>query len=316
MISASPLREGGMKIDEEGIGLMEGKRKHHLSSAAAALAAAALLLTTGASSGAAVSSPLENAAESVFYEACPASADDGGKPAAVPGERTAPPETSGAAVPLGASGEPEAVFGPVPETEAVADTYFDSAVFLGDSRTEGLFLYSGLKTGHFYTAVGATVESVFTKKTWETKGGRKIPLLDALSDQACDKIYIMLGINELGWAKTENFHDQYANVIDRVREDHPGAKIALQSIPPVSAAQEAKKSYVNNERISVYNDIIKTLAEEKNCYFLDVAACLTDEEGLLPADWNFDGIHLNPAGCGVWLDYLRTHSLEDGAAEA
>lgn len=283
-----------------------GKKVHkrRLPGVAAALAAAMLLLTAGASGGTAVSSPLAEAAEPVPYKAVPAA-----------GKIGAAAEIRGKALPEGA-GEPESLPCPLPETEAVEDTYFDGAVFLGDSRTEGLFLYSGLKTGHFYTAVGATVESVFSKKNFETESGEKVPLLDAVAEQDCDKIYIMLGINELGWSKVKTFHDQYAKLIDRVREDHPEAKIVLQSIPPVSAKQEAKKTYVNNDRISDYNEVIRTLAEEKECYFLDVAACLSDGNGLLPKDLNFDGIHLNPAGCKVWLNYLRTHSLEDEAIAA
>ena len=283
-----------------------GKKVHkrRLPGVAAALAAAMLLLTAGASGGTAVSSPLAEAAEPVPYKAVPAA-----------GKIGAAAEIRAKALPEGA-GEPESLPCPLPETEAVEDTYFDGAVFLGDSRTEGLFLYSGLKTGHFYTAVGATVESVFSKKNFETESGEKVPLLDAVAEQDCDKIYIMLGINELGWSKVKTFHDQYAKLIDRVREDHPEAKIVLQSIPPVSAKQEAKKTYVNNDRISDYNEVIRTLAEEKECYFLDVAACLSDGNGLLPKDLNFDGIHLNPAGCKVWLNYLRTHSLEDEAIAA
>lgn len=274
-------------------------RKRRLPGIAAALAAAALLLTTGASGGTAVSSPLAEAAEPVLYKTAHAAVKYGTE---TDGRAKAPPEEAEEPLPC-----------PLPETEAVEDTYFDGAVFLGDSRTEGLALYSGLKTGHFYTAVGATVESVFSKKNFETEGGEKVPLLDAAAAQECDKVYIMLGINELGWSKAKTFHDQYAKLIDRVREDHPEAKIVLQSIPPVSARQEAKKTYVNNARISDYNEIIRTLAEEKQCYFLDVAACLTGEDGLLPKDLNFDGIHLNPAGCKIWLNYLRTHSLEDAA---
>ncbi len=283
-----------------------GKKVHkrRLPGVAAALAAAMLLLTAGASGGTAVSSPLAEAAEPVPYKAVPAA-----------GKIGAAAEIRAKALPEGA-GEPESLPCPLPETEVVEDTYFDGAVFLGDSRTEGLFLYSGLKTGHFYTAVGATVESVFSKKNFETESGEKVPLLDAVAEQDCDKIYIMLGINELGWSKVKTFHDQYAKLIDRVREDHPEAKIVLQSIPPVSAKQEAKKTYVNNDRISDYNEVIRTLAEEKECYFLDVAACLSDGNGLLPKDLNFDGIHLNPAGCKVWLNYLRTHSLEDEAIAA
>ena len=283
-----------------------GKKVHkrRLPGVAAALAAAMLLLTAGASGGTAVSSPLAEAAEPVPYKAVPAA-----------GKIGAAAEIRAKALPEGA-GEPESLPCPLPETEAVEDTYFDGAVFLGDSRTEGLFLYSGLKTGHFYTAVGATVESVFSKKNFETESGEKVPLLDAVAEQDCDKIYIMLGINELGWSKVKTFHDQYAKLVDRVRADHPEAKIVLQSIPPVSAKQEAKKTYVNNARIAEYNGVIQALAEEKECYFLDVAACLTGGDGLLPKDLNFDGIHLNPAGCKVWLNYLRTHSLEEEAIAA
>lgn len=284
---------------------MEGKRERvrrcRLPGVMAALAAATLLLTTGASGGTAVSSPLAEAAEPVPYKAAPAA-----------GKIGTGTEARAKALPE----ETESLPCPLPETEAVEDTYFDGAVFLGDSRTEGLSLYSGLKTGYFYTAVGATVESVFSKKNFETEGGEKVPLLDAVAEQDCDKIYIMLGINELGWSKVKTFHDQYAKLVDRVRADHPEAKIVLQSIPPVSAKQEAKKTYVNNARIAEYNGVIQALAEEKECYFLDVAACLTGGDGLLPKDLNFDGIHLNPAGCKVWLNYLRTHSLEEEAIAA
>lgn len=284
---------------------MEGKRervrRRRLPGVMVALAAATLLLTTGASGGTAVSSPLAEAAEPVPYKAAPAA-----------GKIGTGTEARAKALPE----ETESLPCPLPETEAVEDTYFDGAVFLGDSRTEGLSLYSGLKTGYFYTAVGATVESVFSKKNFETEGGEKVPLLDAVAEQDCDKIYIMLGINELGWSKVKTFHDQYAKLVDRVRADHPEAKIVLQSIPPVSAKQEAKKTYVNNARIAEYNGVIQALAEEKECYFLDVAACLTGGDGLLPKDLNFDGIHLNPAGCKVWLNYLRTHSLEKEAIAA
>ncbi|WP_300751499.1 GDSL-type esterase/lipase family protein [uncultured Oscillibacter sp.] len=284
---------------------MEGKRervrRRRLPGVMAALAAATLLLTTGASGGTAVSSPLAEAAEPVPYKAAPAA-----------GKIGTGTEARAKALPE----ETESLPCPLPETEAVEDTYFDGAVFLGDSRTEGLSLYSGLKTGYFYTAVGATVESVFSKKNFETEDGEKVPLLDAVAEQDCDKIYIMLGINELGWSKVKTFHDQYAKLVDRVRADHPEAKIVLQSIPPVSAKQEAKKTYVNNARIAEYNGVIQALAEEKECYFLDVAACLTGGDGLLPKDLNFDGIHLNPAGCKVWLNYLRTHSLEEEAIAA
>ena len=194
---------------------------------------------------------------------------------------------------------------PVPEGGPVEDTYFENIAFLGDSRTQGFQLYSGLKTGAYYTAVGATVESVFTKKA-ETEGG-KMPLLDAMAGKTYDMIYVMLGVNELGWNGTEIYHNQYAKLIDRLREDHPDSLVVLQTLIPVSAKQEAKKSYVNNTRIAAYNEGIRQLAEEKQCPYVDVASAMTDEKGCLRSDWTSDGVHLNTKGCKAWLEYLRTH---------
>ena len=56
---------------------------------------------------------------------------------------------------------------------------------------------------------------------------------------------------------------------------------------------------------------IRALAEEKECALVDVAEALTGEDGCLPRNLTFEGIHLNTAGCRVWLEYLRTHSVEE-----
>lgn len=276
---------------------MVGKREKkgirlQLPAALVLLVTAALLVASSGYRSAAADSPAESrperAAESAQAQPAPAEA--------APAQE---PETP--AVPAG----------PVPESAPVEDTYFENTAFLGDSRTEGFQLYSGLKTGAYYHAVGATVESVFTKDV-ETDAG-KMPLLDAMADETYDKIYVMLGVNELGWNGTEIYHNQYAKLIDRLREDHPDSLVVLQTLIPVSAKQEAKKTYVNNTRIAAYNGVIRQLAEEKQCPYVDVASAMTDENGCLRSEWTSDGVHLNTKGCKAWLEYLRTHPV--GEAE-
>ena len=181
---------------------------------------------------------------------------------------------------------------------------FSSAAFVGDSRTEGFQLYSGLEVGAYFCAVGATVQSVTEKPTQDAPGGKE-PILDALARGSYDRIYIMLGVNELGWYRTEDFTQQYERVIDRVRADHPEARIAIESLLPVSAAQDKKRSYVNNERIRLFNGLLEELAEKTDCVFLDPASAVTGADGTLPAEWTTDGVHLNSAGCRKWLEYLR-----------
>jgi hypothetical protein len=199
--------------------------------------------------------------------------------------------------------------GPVPESALVEDTYFDDAVFLGDSRTDGLRLYGGMTRGTFLYATGATVESVFTKAV-ETPLG-EMPLLDALAQMECSKIYVMLGVNELGWKGTDIFRNQSTELIRRLQEDHPDAEIVIQSILPVSAKIDDEGRYVNNGRINEYNQIWLELAEEFHVNYMNVAEVLPDENGQLPAELTYDGVHLNKAGCRQWLDYLRTHAVGD-----
>ncbi len=288
---------------------MAGKREKangrtRLPGIVALLAVAAVVLTSAGPAGAAADSPVER----ITAQLLPAAEHTPEMPAAEQPQKQ-PEEADVPAEPV------KQPFAPVAESAPVEDAYFDDVVFLGDSRTEGFHLYSGLKTGTYFYAVGATVESVFTKKAWETPKG-KVPLLDAVAAAPCGKVYVMLGVNELGWARTETFRDQCAKVIDRIREDHPGAEVVLQSILPVSAKQDAKGSYVNNGRIAAYNQVLLALAEEKECPYINVAEAVADESGCLRADWTFDGVHLNVTGCQAWLEYLRTHPVEQAEAGA
>ena len=226
------------------------------------------------------------------------------------------PEDIPAPVEIRTVPEPSAEPEPEPPPQAIIpaaqdpvdDTYFEDAVFLGDSRTEGLFIYGGPSSARYLFAVGATVESVFTKAV-EREDGTKAPLLDTLAEIDCSKIYVMLGVNELGWPQAEMYREQSRKLVDRLREDHPEAVVVLQSILPVSAKQEAKKTYVNNSRIAEYNQILREVADEKACVWLDVGAAVADEEGFLPADITSDGVHLNIKGCGIWNEYLQTHPV-------
>ena len=263
------------------------KETNHLPGVLLMLAALAALLLMGEPSGIAADSPAEAAEPEAVTQVEEPMAE----------ERETAEETK------------PAWEGPVPVSERVEDTYFDDAVFLGDSRTDGLRIYGGMNHGTYLQFTGATVESVFTKEV-ETPVGT-MPLLDALAQMECGKIFVMLGVNELGWKGTEIFRNQSALLIQRLQEDHPDAEIVIQSILPVSAEIDGEGRYVNNQRIIEYNQVWLELAEEFDVSYMNVAECVADAEGCLPKDLCYDGVHLNKAGCRLWLDYLRTHAVGD-----
>ena len=95
----------------------------------------------------------------------------------------------------------------------------------------------------------------------------------------------MLGVNELGWKGTDIFRGHAENLSRRLKSDHPDAELVIQSLLPVSTEQDAKGSYVNNQRILAYNQVWRELAEENGCAYVDVAEALTGEDGCLPEEF-------------------------------
>lgn len=203
---------------------------------------------------------------------------------------------------------------PVPETEAVDDKWFADAVFIGDSRTDGLRLYSGIKDVDFLCYKGLTVFEVMNDKpVIETDEG-EIGVLQALEQKEYAKIYLMLGINELGYNNDQGFAETYGAVVDQLKELEPGADIYLQSLIPVNeetCTATGQPAYVTNEQIAVYNEIIGAIAAEKEVYLVDVKEAMVNEEGVLPADASADGIHFHKDGYKTWYEYLKTHTVEE-----
>lgn len=196
---------------------------------------------------------------------------------------------------------------PVPQGEAVDNDWFSDAAFLGDSLTDGLLLYSDIRGAANLSYKGLTVQSVRTDKVIRLDGQKYTPL-EALGQKTYGKVYILLGINELGWYNDQRFYDCYAQLIDLVRAAQPGARIYLQTLLPVTAEKSESHEWLKNEKIAVYNDLIAQLAAEKEVYLVDAHAALADENGVLPAEESTDGVHLTKSGYQRWADYLRTHT--------
>lgn len=189
----------------------------------------------------------------------------------------------------------------------VADSYFDDAAFIGDSRTQGLQLYTGLPNATFYATQGLMVDTFFSKK-FVKAGGGKITIPDAMKNQTFKKVYIMLGVNELGWAYEKVFIQKYGEVVDKVKELQPDAKVYVQSILPVTKAKSDGDAIYNNTKISRYNELIEQMCREKGVTYLHVADAVGLDNGALPAGSATDGVHLNREYCYKWLDYLKTHT--------
>lgn len=202
---------------------------------------------------------------------------------------------------------------PVEEGEAVEESWFEDAVFLGDSRTEGLQLFSGLKTGDFIWYKGMSVFKVDDPNYRRIEvDGQAMTMMEALALKEYGKVYIMIGINELGYP-ADSYKEALAVMVDRVKEIQPDAVIYLQTLPPVNEAVAKAKglgSYIKNEKVNAFNEAIYQVAWEKQVALLDVAETYRTENGDLAADMAADGVHFYRQGYSLWYEYLKTHTAD------
>ncbi|MEG1448104.1 MAG: GDSL-type esterase/lipase family protein, partial [Oscillospiraceae bacterium] len=196
----------------------------------------------------------------------------------------------------------------VGENEKVDINYFDDAVFIGNSRTQGLMLYGGLNNAKFYADKGLMVNKVDEKPITIMGQDNKETVVSALRKNGFGKYYIMLGTNELGWAYENIFIENYQKLIDILKEVNPNGIIYIQSILPVSKEKSDSNKVYNNIKIESYNTLLKKLAEDNKIYYVDVAQQFKDEEGNLIVDASSDGVHLKAEYCKQWTEYLQTHT--------
>ena len=189
----------------------------------------------------------------------------------------------------------------------VDESYFDDAVFIGDSRVEGLELYSGLNNTTFYAVQGLTIFGLMGHE-YAKVGDSTVSLREALSRKQFKKIYIMVGVNELGtW--TDTFTDAYKEAIDEIRELQPGAVIFIQGIMYVSDDYSKAHDIVNNDNIIDKNNHIAALANGVDIFYLDMNPAITDDSGYLDPDLTWDGVHLQAQYYSLWVDFLKSHGL-------
>ncbi len=196
----------------------------------------------------------------------------------------------------------------VPISSPVDDSYFQDAVFVGDSRTEGLWLYSKIKST-FICERGLNVSKFFSD-TLDKYNGKTA--FDELSSAEYGKIYISFGINEIGWVSSA-FIKQYGELIDKVKIAQPNAVIYVQNIFPMSKEQSDKAVYGDNAKLREYNKLIAEMCVEKEVYLLDVSSYFSDENGDLKSSYEtgVDGAHFKAGGQGYidWANYIRSHTV-------
>jgi len=193
----------------------------------------------------------------------------------------------------------------------VADrSYFDDALFIGDSRTVGLYEYGDLSQALVLADSGMNIYKVF-KRTFTLSDGTQRTLEEILTQNQFGKIYLMLGINELGY-NFEQTVSLYEDVVKQIESYQPEAILYLQANLHITDEKSNKSDIFNNDNINRFNNEIRKLTElsdSDNRLFLDVNELFDDENGNLSKEYTVDEAHVLGKYYINWVDWLLQHAF-------
>ena len=198
-------------------------------------------------------------------------------------------------------------------TEVTPD-YFDDALFIGDSRVEGVKLYSGWDNLTYYAENGMTVYNMFQSKTAQVDG-QTLTIEEALQKRSFGKIYLEIGINEMGTGTVDSFMEAYEAAVAHLQELQPDAIIYVCGIMYVKQTRSESDPIFNNPAIQEKNDRIAALADGENIFYLDINEVVTDESGHLNPDYTWDEVHLLGKYDVIWLEYFSSHGIVKDAKD-
>ena len=199
----------------------------------------------------------------------------------------------------------------LPATAPVSLDYFDSVTFIGDSLTLGMESYkTGLQNAMYCAYKGIGPDAIVRGTSFKTEDGTSEVPLEKLTAQHPKAIYILLGTNVLGTeGDYSGFLKYYRLMLDEIAQAAPDATVYIQSITPVRPSVEETHPGLTKSRLQEVNQALSLIAQEKNCYYLDLWEVLADENGdLIASIAQEDGYHIKPSGYTLWVNYLRTHT--------
>ena len=190
-----------------------------------------------------------------------------------------------------------------------SNTSMADALFIGDSRTVGLMEYSGMDGADYFCTVGMSVYNIHKKPVSVPNVG-KVTLTELLNGKKYGKIYVMLGVNEVGY-KFSSTAEKYSELIEFIKDKQPNAVIFIQANLHVSKSRSDSDKVVNNIAINGLNTELSKLADGKSKFYIDANILFDDGAGGLSADKSEDGTHLYAKYYKEWGEWIirQTSSL-------
>lgn len=197
---------------------------------------------------------------------------------------------------------------PSAEAGETVQEFFDNAAFIGDSVTLKLRNYNTengtLGNATFLCQGSYSVAHAVNNTMYLSYQGEDMTPQDALKACGANKVFILLGMNDIALYSMEETMENWSKLVSNIRQVNPGMDIYIQSGTPIYYTGETGD--LTNARMDEYNGLLKTFAEENGCVYVEIAAQMKDSNnGLAKAYCSDDFVHFTDPGCALWISILK-----------
>ena len=202
----------------------------------------------------------------------------------------------------------------VQESHPVDVSYFNDALFMGDSLADGFRVYNSRLTLKDSTAVFLTQKSTSPRSFLQpgamiNAGEGLVDVWATVEQLQPGKMYITLGTNALMGMTPEALVESYGQLIDKIRRTTPHTMIYVTTITPTTQGKAYSEPRLSFDRIYQSNILLAKMCRDKGIGLINLYEVLKNDYGYLREDIAArDGYHLSPSGYQEWLDYLICHT--------
>ena len=190
----------------------------------------------------------------------------------------------------------------------VDESYFSDALFIGDARVDGLRLYAPFDGADYFCSTEMTLtDCMDVKISVEGRGETTLPQL--LSHRRYGKIYISLGINEMGY-DLDYLTNQFDTVFEALREAEPDAIIYIMANLHVTKSYADAEAIFQSDRVDELNRRFGEYADGLHSYYIDENEIFDDAEGYLVSSYTEDETLLSGKYYKLWADFLCRSAVE------
>lgn len=131
--------------------------------------------------------------------------------------------------------------------------------------------------------------------------------LDDVIARRPSKVFLLIGINDIGKDIPDTvIADNIRKIVVHILQGSPATKVFVESLLPLNPdVKNFPQHYNKEEHVLKVNAMLPHVLASVNCTFVNIFPLLLDDKQRLDAQYTMDGLHVNPKGFAIWVDYLK-----------